>query len=61
MSTRGTRLICGGGGSGRTDKNRLFEGVGGWTWQRTILVKRSDYQPLSFLKSLIGPVASIAL
>jgi hypothetical protein len=54
MSTRGTRLICCGGGSGRTDKNRLFERVGGWARFRTILIKRSDYQPLSFLRPLLG-------
>jgi hypothetical protein len=60
-STRGTRLICWGGGSGRTDKDRLFERVGGWVWWRTILIKRLDYQPLSFLRPLIGPVASIDL
>ena len=33
-------------GSGRADEYRLFEGVGGWTRQRSIFIERSDYQPL---------------
>jgi hypothetical protein len=61
MSTRGTRLICRSGGSGRTNENRLFERIGGWTRRRMILIKWSDYQPGSLLRSLIGPVTSKSL
>jgi hypothetical protein len=57
-STRGTRLICRSGGSGRANENRLFEWIGGWTRRWTILIKRSDYQPSSLLRSLIRPVTS---
>jgi hypothetical protein len=61
MSTRGTRLICRSGGSGRMNENRLFERVGRWTRRRTILIKRSDYQPGSLLRSLIRLVTSKSL
>jgi hypothetical protein len=61
MSTRGTRLICQSGGSGRANENRLFERIGGWTRRRTILIKWSDYQPGSLLRSLIGTVSSKSL
>jgi hypothetical protein len=61
MSTRGTRLICRSGGSDRANENRLFEWIGGWTRRRTILIERSDYQPYSLLRSLIGPVTSKSL
>jgi hypothetical protein len=60
-STKGTRLICRSGGSGRTNENGLFERIGGWTRRRTILIKRSDYQPGSLLRSLIRPVTSKSL
>jgi hypothetical protein len=61
MSTRGTRLICRSGGSGRTNESRLFERIGRWTRRTTILIKRSDYQPGSLLRSLIRPVTSKSL
>ena len=60
-STRGTRLTCRSGGSGRANENMVFEWIGGWTRQRTILIERSDYQPGSLLRSLIGPVTSESL
>jgi hypothetical protein len=60
-STRGTRLICRSGGSGRTNENRLLERIEGWMRRRTILIKRSDYQPGSLLRSLIRPVTSKSL
>jgi hypothetical protein len=60
-STRGTRLTCISGGSGRTNENRLFEWIGGWMRRRTILIKRLDYQPGSLFRSLIGPVTSKSL
>jgi hypothetical protein len=60
-STRGTRLSCWSGGSGRVDEYRLFKRVGGWTWWRTILIERLDHQPLLLLRPLVGPVTSIAL
>jgi hypothetical protein len=58
MSTSGTRLICRSGVSCGMNENRLFERIGGWTRRRTILIKRSDYQPGSLLRSLNGPVTS---
>jgi hypothetical protein len=60
-STRGTQLICRCRGSGRTNENRLFERIGGWTRRRTILIKRSDYKPGSLFRSLIRPVTSKSL
>jgi hypothetical protein len=60
-STRGTRLSCWVGGSSRADECRLFKGVGGWMRWRTVLIERSDHQPLSLFRPLVGPVTSKAL
>jgi hypothetical protein len=60
-STRGTRLTCWSGGSGKVDEDRLFEGVGGWTRWRMVLIERSDYQPFLLFRPLIGPVTSKSL
>ena len=60
-STRGTRLICRSGGSGRTNENRLFKRIGGWTRRRMILIERLDYQPSALLRPLIGPITPKSL
>jgi hypothetical protein len=60
-SIKGTRLIGRSGGSSGTNKDGLLEWICRWARRRTILIERSDYQPCSLLRSLIGSLTRITL